>query len=256
MYEILLTRIFSVTMWYHFAFVAISVALFGMTVGALIVYLAPDRFPAEKTNERLIQSSLLFSITIVLSFLMQLWVPFVPKWTLAGVYSSGCLYLETSIPFIFSGICVCLALTRFPRQISKLYAADLVGAAVGAAALVWLLDRIDAPSAVIAIAALPSVASFWFAQAGRQAGFDKLLAATRHFRTWGDCYGYALVATGRADIMIDPVLETWDAAPLLPVISEAGGRFTDLAGQPTIYGHSGLATNGTLHEQVLAMVNS
>ena len=168
MYEILLTRIFSVTMWYHFAFVAISVALFGMTVGALIVYLAPDRFPAEKTNERLIQSSLLFSISIVLSFLTQLSVPFVPKWTLAGVYSSGFLYLVTSIPFIFSGICVCLALTRFPRQISKLYAADLVGAAVGAAALVWLLDKMDAPSAVIAIAALPSVASFWFAQAGRQ----------------------------------------------------------------------------------------
>ena len=168
MYEILLTRIFSVTMWYHFAFVAISVALFGMTVGALIVYLLPDRFPAEKTNQRLALFSLLFSISIVLSFLTQLSIPFVPRWSLAGVYSCGFFYLITAIPFTFSGICVCLALTRFPGQISRLYAADLIGAAVGAAALVWLLDMMDAPSAVIAIAALPSVASLWFAQAGQQ----------------------------------------------------------------------------------------
>jgi spermidine synthase len=168
MYEVLLTRIFSVTMWYHFAFVAISVALFGMTVGALIVYLLPERFPTEKTNERLILFSFLFSISIVLSFLTQLAVPFVPRWSLAGVYSATLLYSVTSIPFIFSGVCVCLALTRFPQQISRLYAADLVGAAGGAIALVWLLDTMDAPSAVVAIAALPSVASFWFAQAAGQ----------------------------------------------------------------------------------------
>lgn len=168
MYEVLLTRIFSVTMMYHFAFVAISVALFGMTVGALIVYLLPDRFPTEETNERLIVFSFLFSISIVLSFLTQLSVPFVARWSLAGVYSATLIYLVTAIPFIFSGVCVCLALTRFPRQISRLYAADLVGAAVGAVALVWLLDMMDAPSAVVAIAALPSVASFWFAQAAGQ----------------------------------------------------------------------------------------
>ena len=168
MYETLLTRIFSVTMWYHFAFVAISVALFGMTIGALIVYLLPDRFPTAKTNDRLIVFSLLFSVSIVVSFLTQLALPFVPKWSIAGVYSVGFLYLVISVPFVFSGICVCLALTRFPQQISRLYAADLIGAAVGAIALVWLLNRVDAPSAVIAIAALPSVAAFWFAQAARR----------------------------------------------------------------------------------------
>ncbi len=147
MYEILLTRIFSVTMWYHFAFVAISVALFGMTIGGLIVYLIPDRFPGDKVNDRLIFFSLLFAVSVVLSFLTQLSIPFVPKWSLAGVYSIGLLYLVISVPFICSGVCVCLALTRFPKQVSRLYAADLVGAAVGAAALVWLLNVMDAPSA-------------------------------------------------------------------------------------------------------------
>ncbi|MBU2102942.1 MAG: hypothetical protein KKF80_06055, partial [Candidatus Omnitrophica bacterium] len=65
MLEILLTRIFSVTMWFHFAFVAISVALFGMTVGAIIVYLLPNYFTQERAKHRLAASSLLFSISIV-----------------------------------------------------------------------------------------------------------------------------------------------------------------------------------------------
>jgi len=172
MYEILLTRIFSVTMWYHFAFVAISVALFGMTVGALIVYLMPERFSQEKVNDRLILFSLLFSVSIVLSFLTQLSMPFVPRWSIAGVYSIGLIYLVISVPFVCSGICVCLALTRFPRQVSRLYAADLVGSAVGAASLVWLLNMMDAPSAVIAVAVLPAVAALWFAHAANR---DRML---------------------------------------------------------------------------------
>lgn len=71
-YEILLTRIFSVTMWYHFAFVAVSLALFGMTAGALLVHLLPQRFPPELTKRYLFYSTLLFSLTIVASFILHL----------------------------------------------------------------------------------------------------------------------------------------------------------------------------------------
>lgn len=168
MYEILLTRIFSVTMWYHFAFVAISIALFGMTVGALIVYLLPDRFPEGRVKERLSQSSLLFSVSIVLSFITQLSIPFEPEWSVVGVYSIAFLYFVTSVPFIFSGICVALALTKFPGQVGRLYAADLIGAALGSMSLIWLLNLLDGPSAVVAIAALVAVGAFFFAfDAGR-----------------------------------------------------------------------------------------
>ncbi len=73
-------------------------------------------------------------------------------------------------------------------------------------------------------------------------------------RTWGDCYGHALVATGRADVMVDPVLSAWDAAPLLTIVTEAGGAFTDLTGEPTIHGGSGVSTNGLLHEEVLELL--
>ncbi len=65
-------------------------------------------------------------------------------------------------------------------------------------------------------------------------------------RTWGDCYGYLLVATGRADIMADPRMAVWDAAPLLPIIEEAGGVFTDWSGVRTVFGSSAIATNAAL----------
>ncbi|MFL5483679.1 MAG: inositol monophosphatase family protein [Gemmatimonadaceae bacterium] len=67
-------------------------------------------------------------------------------------------------------------------------------------------------------------------------------------RTWGDCYGYLLVATGRADIMVDEVVSDWDAAALLPIIVEAGGVFTDWRGRATSFGGDAIATNANLAE--------
>ncbi|NLF67711.1 MAG: histidinol-phosphatase [Candidatus Anammoximicrobium sp.] len=72
-------------------------------------------------------------------------------------------------------------------------------------------------------------------------------------RTWGDCYGYLLVATGRADVMIDPIMNLWDAAALQPVLEEAGGVYTDWSGRPTIHGGEGIGCNGLLLDQVLAI---
>lgn len=69
-------------------------------------------------------------------------------------------------------------------------------------------------------------------------------------RTWGDGYGYLLVATGRADAMVDAICNPWDVAAILPVVVEAGGRFTDWKGNPTARGGDGLGTNGLIHEQV------
>lgn len=93
-----------------------------------------------------------------------------------------------------------------------------------------------------------------FDEAGRRDVFDRLQAATRLTRTWGDCYGYLMVAVGRADLMVDPVLNVWDAAPFLPILEEAGGTYTDWQGRPTIHSGQGIATNGRLLEAVLAMV--
>lgn len=73
-------------------------------------------------------------------------------------------------------------------------------------------------------------------------------------RTWGDAYGHVLVATGRADIMLDPIMNVWDCAALPPILEEAGGTFTDWQGQKTIHGGNAISTNGALFESVMAAI--
>jgi histidinol phosphatase-like enzyme (inositol monophosphatase family) len=73
-------------------------------------------------------------------------------------------------------------------------------------------------------------------------------------RTWGDGYGYLLVATGRADLMIDPLLNPWDAAAVDVVVTEAGGRFSDWHGRDSIESGDGIATNGLVHDAALGVI--
>ncbi|MCP4424313.1 MAG: histidinol-phosphatase [Chloroflexi bacterium] len=89
---------------------------------------------------------------------------------------------------------------------------------------------------------------------GRLQAWQKIMRATYVQRTWGDGYGYALVATGRAEIMMDPALAPWDAGPLGVIIEEAGGAFTDWQGNSSIHAGEGIATNGALFKQVMALI--
>jgi histidinol phosphatase-like enzyme (inositol monophosphatase family) len=93
------------------------------------------------------------------------------------------------------------------------------------------------------------------ARYGRAAAYRRLAAATKMQRTWGDAYGYVLVATGRAEVMLDPIVSVWDCAALAPVLREAGGTCTDWRGVSTINGGELLGTNGLVLNQVLALLN-
>jgi histidinol-phosphatase len=90
--------------------------------------------------------------------------------------------------------------------------------------------------------------------AGRGRIFETLQNQTRLQRTWGDCYGHILVATGRAEIMLDPILNIWDCAALQPILEEAGGTFTDWSGTPTHDGGNGFSTNGHLFHTVMQTI--
>ena len=83
-----------------------------------------------------------------------------------------------------------------------------------------------------------------------EAPWRNLAAASMVSRTWGDCYGYLLVATGRAEVMTDGIVGAWDTAPFLPIIEEAGGVFTDWEGTRTAFGKSAIATNAALADEV------
>jgi histidinol phosphatase-like enzyme (inositol monophosphatase family) len=90
-----------------------------------------------------------------------------------------------------------------------------------------------------------------FAKRGAAEAFAQLEKAAYITRTWGDCYGYLLVATGRVEVMVDPIMNVWDAAAIQPIMEEAGGTFTNWAGEPTIHSGEGIGTNGLVLEEVL-----
>jgi histidinol phosphatase-like enzyme (inositol monophosphatase family) len=138
---------------------------------------------------------------------------------------------------------------------------ECVYAASGGGAWYAWGDREPAPARV---SECPSLAQSLFLtseainfdHSGRRGVYDRLQAAARLTRTWGDCYGYLLLATGRADLMVDPIMEVWDAAALLPILEEAGGTFTDWQGRRTIHSREGVATNGRILDEVLAITRS
>lgn len=88
------------------------------------------------------------------------------------------------------------------------------------------------------------------------AAFDTLTQRAKLYRTWGDCHGYYLIATGYADIMIDAAMHIWDVAALIPVIKGAGGTITDYYGGDPMSGKGAIATAGPLHAEVLAALTS
>lgn len=105
--------------------------------------------------------------------------------------------------------------------------------------------------ATLADAALCSGGLELYAPHGMCDRYRNVLAAAKIPRGWGDCYGHYLVATGRVDAMVDPIMNIWDSAPLLPIITEAGGRFTDLSGNAVIDSGSALSSNGLVHAELL-----
>ncbi|MGH9407636.1 MAG: hypothetical protein ACRD3D_17590 [Terriglobia bacterium] len=154
MYEIVLTRLLSAVCWYYLAFVSISMAMFGMTVGALAVQLRPDFFSERQIAKRLGQASFAMAVSMPLALLTMLAVPIDISYSAETVYSFVLFSAIIAVPFFFSGVVVCLSLTKTPFPVGRIYFSDLAGAAFGCAASVALLDLIDAPSGIFVISAI------------------------------------------------------------------------------------------------------
>lgn len=95
-----------------------------------------------------------------------------------------------------------------------------------------------------------------YGDVAKRDGWRQLAERAAIARSWGDCYGYVLVATGRADVMVDPKMNPWDAAAVLPIIEEAGGVFTDYAGHRTAFGGDVIATNAALRLEARRALNA
>lgn len=93
-----------------------------------------------------------------------------------------------------------------------------------------------------------------FARHGRGEAWERIQQAAWYRTGWGDAYGYCLVATGRAELMLDPIMNDWDCGPFPPILSEAGGYFGDWQGNVTIHAAEALATTQTLLPEVLSLI--
>ena len=111
-------------------------------------------------------------------------------------------------------------------------------------------------TASLSDATLSSTDILDFRSLGMYANFSEIMKLIKQYRGWSDCYGHYLVATGRLDAMIDPIMNVWDTAPLLPIIQEAGGKYSDLAGEVSIHTGSSLSSNSLLHEQLLNLLKA
>lgn len=175
--EIMLTRLFSVTMMYHFAFLAISIAMFGMALGAVIVYLLGSWFLSERLPHRLAGLSLAFGISIPPAVCAVLYVPSPPT---AGTSVTNLLliYGALLVPFTFSGILVSAVLTALRKGVAVAYAADLFGAAAGCLVVFILLNWLDGPTALLTLSLAPVAAAFLFLCASSAPGPSPLRRTT------------------------------------------------------------------------------
>jgi hypothetical protein len=162
--ETLNARLLSVLTWYHLSFFAVSLAMLGMAAGAVHVFLRPDRFAPDLAPRALARTTFLFALSIPLSHLFTLVIPFTPinGLTTMEVLPIAVFTVVLAVPFVLSGVLVTLALTRVGGPIGKIYAWDLVGAATGCLLVIVLLEQMNLSSTFFIAAAAAAVAAWCF----------------------------------------------------------------------------------------------
>lgn len=176
-YQILITRFFSVIMYYHFAFGAIALAMFGLTRGAMKVYGDPDRYVAERVAPEFARHAARLAISGVCAMGIFLCIPL----AVPDNYAMLALLLAAlgfAIPFTEGGVCITLLLTRLPYAGGWLYAADLIGAAVGCLGVIFILLVIDPVSATLWISACAAGAGWFVVRSGDDRSSLRLTRAT------------------------------------------------------------------------------
>lgn len=165
--EIVDSRLLSVVTWYHLSFVAISVAMLGAAAGAVAVFVSPARFPVGDGPRLLATWSGRFAMALPVSHLLSLAIPMPggQQWTAMDVVVLALAMAVVTVPFALGGVVTTLALTRTNAPVGRLYAADLVGAAIGCLAAVVLLDATNLSAAAFAATAVAASGALAFRRA-------------------------------------------------------------------------------------------
>lgn len=216
--EITLTRILSVTTWYHLAFFAIGVAMLGMTIGATTVYLRADWFRAEKLTGTVAKACLAYALVTPPALILILMIPAGFHRSVMGVLSIVAIAAIVAIPFFCSGVAISAILTKSQLPIGKLYASDLIGAALGCLLVLGGLELLDAPSLVLLSSAIGALAAVAFSLAADAKGVRGLSAIVGILLTIGvalnasTMYGIQpLVVKGQLDGVEWHLLDRWNS---------------------------------------------
>ena len=171
MLELMLTRFGSVLLYYHFAFLAISLALLGTALGGIGVYVMAERFPPQRVMAQASQFALGMALSSILVLVVLLSFPLPPNISIANAFTTQGVTLIAAIvamalPFVFLGFCITIILKHGSADVGRLYFFDLVGAAAGCLLLIPLLNWLDGIAAVIWIGVLTMMSGLLFAWAG------------------------------------------------------------------------------------------
>jgi predicted membrane-bound spermidine synthase len=148
LFELALTRIFSIVLWYDYAFMAISIAFFGLGIGSLLTHILKNKVKREQLPSKILQTTIIFAVSVPI-FLVLIGHVIPPN-----IHFIYLFYLTSSIPFFFAGISMSLIFFAMPREVSKLYFIDLVGAAAATLMLDPLMQRLGAESVLLSAALL------------------------------------------------------------------------------------------------------
>ncbi|HVU01963.1 MAG TPA: hypothetical protein VHE30_09435 [Polyangiaceae bacterium] len=232
--ELVLTRLFSVVIWYHFAFFAISVALFGASVAGVLVFACRERLDETRTSEHLALASGALSVAVVfadlcLSRVVPYWFDRASAGDDAGLGPKIALVaLVLSAPFFAGGFAMALAVRRYRAAVHRLYAVDLLGAAASCVLVVPLLGLLGGPAALLAGAALSTLAAFFFGRTASRGGLRGVALGGA-----GVLLGVVLLGTGMLDAtrakQIDlrgrpPEFDAWNAFSRVTVVPFDGFR--------------------------------
>ena len=165
MTELALTRIFSVTMYYHFAFLAISIALFGLSASGVLVYVLRHRLEHIATDRLLTFGAIVHAVATLAALACLVRIRVGLNYSPQNLVLMLAIYLLAALPFLTGGLVISAAFARLTSRINLLYAADLIGAATGCLALIPLLNTLGAPGVVLVAAALSLTAAVAFARA-------------------------------------------------------------------------------------------
>jgi hypothetical protein len=163
--QVLLTRVFAAVLYYHFGFMAISLALLGVGAGAILIYVRPQWFESLSLERVLARWSVLYGglLVVAIAILVRLDYTLGNHITAGFVFNLTVACLVAAVPFLAAGIVIALAVRGYTSSIGRVYSFDLAGAGIGAAAVVPLLWIADAPTLVVALGAIAALAALLFA---------------------------------------------------------------------------------------------